>query len=381
VNAGYLFAAVLFTGIAFTGLVVFMRNRTQSLNMRSELDQRGENVIKFQELLSWASSNGAKGVDNLALAFFDRGGYEVTGLTRASKASTGARDAHPMINLPALTILSEANDKFQKTPFAINKPEELTIVVYLAIERRKTQANGWQASFWSPIIRLLPSPLDYSTFHPFYAKPELLVSFSTLPVTLSIRQQQMFIQTTWDANHVAWEELAQKEGVEGFGFEDYKWAFTAWKAHSNMAYDKKLNRNISCMVPFVASMTASAAAKANADWSFDGDGPLSSVTLQLRPEARPGAELFEAKSQIGRANDEVFEHYGELLQNNDVPLKQLGDVECDLLAVRLGWSTTTADKGDTEQHQLLRSFQALATEYCRKSWAPRTEAALQAPKG
>lgn len=364
------------------------------LGLRAELDPRGDNEMRFQELVTWAKANGATGLDRVSIDFFDPGGFQVKSLAAARSVDTdiggssrrrsamrggeanaisvasevALKDASDdVITIPPGVILSEAHRMFQASPFAnVQRPDESenTVMLYLASEKRRVQVGGKQSSFWAPLIRLLPSPQEYLGSHPLYASPELLVSYSLLPSTYLILQQQLLIQRAWEKNHEEWEAAAYKSGADGLEFEDFKWAFTAWKAHGSQLYDTYFGRNISAMVPVVNLLSPTGSShRANAAWDSFGDPPT--VRLELLPGVRQGDELFEATNHAGRPNDVVFLWTGELLKDNLVEVRQLGSVECDLLALKVA----NATEGQQQQQQLAQTFQALAREHCRKSWA------------
>eukprot|EP00929_Paragymnodinium_shiwhaense_P102119 TRINITY_DN65307_c0_g2_i1.p1 TRINITY_DN65307_c0_g2~~TRINITY_DN65307_c0_g2_i1.p1 ORF type:complete len:476 (-),score=122.91 TRINITY_DN65307_c0_g2_i1:81-1508(-) len=415
VKLGYALAVLMFGGIFLTVLLVAWRQRRQSLSLRAELDIRGESNIRFQELVAWSEANGATGMNNVAMSFFDKDGglYQVKGLTRALPrhsstriSSSGeqttpwtilgqvfkdllslappevaappeekalqptARENEPTdddisIVIPSTVILSEASAQFQNSAFAQATPPELRFTVYLASQRHKIRLGGWQASFWSPIIRLLPSALDYSAFHPYYADPELLVSFSVLPVAFEIRQQQLRLQTTWDRHGAEWRKLASAAGVGALSFEDYKWAATALKAHSSQLYHRSQGRHLATVVPLLSLVGNSAPDEANVDWNFvDDTQEAPEVRLKLSKGARPGEELLESKTWRGLANDAIFEQTGDILKGNPTPVKQLSDVECDLLAIRLKGGIPAPG----HQRPMRQNFQALAHEHCSAAW-------------
>lgn len=412
VKLGYAISALMFGGIFVTVLIVSWRQRRQSVSIRAELDVRGESHIRFQELVAWSEANGATGLGNVDLSFFDKedGLYQVKGLAKAvphrsspvststetsplgifgqffkdllslappeeqapdnvtkaleqyaDGAGSAAADKEYSIVVPSTVLLSEASPQFQASPFASAQPADLRFTLYLASERRKIRSSGWQASFWSPLIRLLPSASDYAAFHPYYADPELLVSFSVLPVAYNIRQMQLHLQTTWDKHSAEWRKLASAHGGGGgyLTFDDYKWAYTALKAHSSQFYHKSLGRSVATVVPLLSLIGNSAPEEANVDWNFVDD-KAPEVRLQISKGARSGTELLESKTWQGLANDAIFEATGDILKGNPTPVKQLSDVECDLLTIRLKGGVQTPG----HQRPMRQNFEALTREHC-----------------
>eukprot|EP00927_Polykrikos_kofoidii_P072934 TRINITY_DN69009_c0_g1_i1.p1 TRINITY_DN69009_c0_g1~~TRINITY_DN69009_c0_g1_i1.p1 ORF type:complete len:433 (+),score=53.41 TRINITY_DN69009_c0_g1_i1:251-1549(+) len=365
-------------GLLFTGILLLLvlrladiRQLSLVLGLRAELDRRGDNAIRFQELTTWATVNGATGLDRLTIDFFDSGD------TQLVKSLAAARDVDAAshvgydnaIIIPPTVILSSAHPTFLSSPFgnstgSVGSTEsEHALMMYLAVERRRVLAGGRQSSFWAPLIRLLPTPQDYLTSHPLYASHELLKSYSVLPITYKILEQQLVIEHLWDRNHAVWEQWAVKSDAKGFLFEDFRWAFTAWKAHSSKLFDANVGRNLTAMVPVVNLLSPTGSShRANTAWDCYGIPPT--VRLQLLPGVRRSDELFEATSQLGRANDEVFQWTGGFLIGNPQEVAELGNLECDALAVNVAYSSE-----NPQQPQIESMFQALARAHCRKKWA------------
>eukprot|EP00927_Polykrikos_kofoidii_P072283 TRINITY_DN6841_c0_g1_i1.p1 TRINITY_DN6841_c0_g1~~TRINITY_DN6841_c0_g1_i1.p1 ORF type:complete len:443 (-),score=82.04 TRINITY_DN6841_c0_g1_i1:19-1347(-) len=370
-------------GLLFTGILLLLilrladvRQLSLVLGLRAELDRRGDNEIRFQELTKWATDNGAKGLDRLTIDFFDPGSLQLV------KSLAAARDVGPApqrpdgsqvshadaITIPPEVILSQAHSTFLSSPFANTTGSpglseiDHAVMVFLAVERRRVLGAGRQSSFWAPLIRLLPTPQDYSTSHPLYATHELLKSYSVLPATHKVLEQQLVIEHLWDRKHELWEQQADGAGVKGFSFEDFKWAFTAFTAHGSKLYDINAGRNITAMVSVINLLSPTGSSQhANAVWDFYGSPPT--VRLELLPGVRQGDELFEATSQLGRTNDEVFTWTGGILKENSQEVTELGKEECDALAVSVA---TSPD--DPQQLQIQSVLQSLAQAHCKKRW-------------
>lgn len=208
----------------------------------------GGNVDEKDPILKWASENGAQGMENLDIRYFNKSGHLVRGLAAAQKLQWG----EIIIRIPEKLILTMHHPDVIASPFhqatgglmrRFGLP--FSLILFLAAERRRILEGG--NSFWAPYIKSLETPEELATFHPLYASAELTQSFKALPAMAKLTEAQHAIQEEWNKHHQEWARLAHDYVVEELTFEDFKWAIVSakirvfgisWGSHGYTKYDQ-----------------------------------------------------------------------------------------------------------------------------------------------
>lgn len=323
------------------------------------LDLHTEEVLP---VLRWASENGAEGIDNLDVRYFNKSGHQVRGLAAVSKLKRGKVALH----IPEKLILKRDHPHVVASPFHQVKGElsmfnlPLSLMLYFATERRRGAEGG--NSFWAPYIHSVSTPQEFANYHPLYAGAELTKKFRALPVTRRIMDLQNALQETWDKHREEWVSLAQGCGVRKLSFEDFKWAIVAtisrcfsisWSSYFEFA-----------LVP-VADLLNHECKK-----SLDGGFDRSMWQETMTRTVRAGQELTISYDMS--ANDEGFLNFGFLVASP--PLKMGYDAEqvrrlckpkriAKMMAFEMG-----------TQPSILMAFKNLLREYC--SYLPEQPATL-----
>jgi histone-lysine N-methyltransferase SETD3 len=308
---------------------------------------------KLEAVFAWVQKHGGKGLDNIRIALFDKAGHSVRGL-----AATRDLAAHSeVLSIPESVILKLDHPSVRDSPFQKVDVELggllLKLPLYLAAERRKL-LNG-KSSFWAPWIESLPTPAEFASFHPYYAKPGVMSDFAALPLTEKLGHDIESTEKKWEENKQQWISLAQSCDAEGLTFEDFKWACTiVWtRSYSGLSPGNNVRGGL---VPI--SDLGNHAASPSLDWSHRLNGNPPTWSVLASRDIKKGEELTES---YGDKNNEVLLWtYGFAMAGNPVSTPQLSKDECGKLQAAI--NSQISD--DRPQAQILRSLQALSREQC-----------------
>lgn len=218
--------------------------------------------------------------------------------------------------------------------------------------------NG-KTSYWAPWIESLPTPAEFASFHPYYAEPDLMASFSALPLEADLEYDIARADEIWQEKKQQWIKLAQTSGAgaEGLTFEDFKWGCTVvWtRVYSGLVSGGKEHLGL---VP-INDLTNHAAGKTfNLDWSHRLTGSPPAWTMVACKDIRKGEEITE--SYGNKSNDALLWSFGFTMTANPVAAPLLSKEQCNRLQGPM--AATSFDK--SPQPQILRSLQALSREQC-----------------
>jgi len=310
-------------------------------------------------LLEWASQQGAEGIQNLDLIYFNKSGQQVRGLATTRKLDWG----EVAFRIPEHLILTQQHPDMIKSPFynvtgrAPSLGPSFSMMLYLATERRRLVEGG--KSFWTPYIRSIGTLEDFATSHPLFADAELTKSFKTLPPVQAIKATQLSIEKSWDKHKHQWASLAKQSGVDGLVFEDFKWAavvmssrsFTVTWSHHGLSWANKGD----AMVPVADLLNHHH--NNNVEWFRDLRGDPPAWEEKLERSIRSGSELTHSYGEL--TNDDFLLAYGFLLTGNPQRMTPTDRKPC--AAKRLA-KMLALEPG--AQPTILAAFKSLLREYC-----------------
>lgn len=302
---------------------------------------------RIAELFRWARDNGARGLEQVEFAYFEKAGLRVRGLAAAREV------AGPILLPRSLLLLA---------------PTEEELALRLALERQKT-LHG-QGSFWTPWIRTLPTPEEFAAFHLNYASPEVLAAFSALPVVAKVQACSAKLQERWGHAREEWLELTANSGVPQLTFSDIKWAFTMVQSR---VY---LPPPLYCFMPFADMMNTGPLPNMEVydELELDSGEPSELYGIFLLPGCHvgPGEELIQCYVQADNA-ERLFKG-GFLLQDNPVHVAALTADACQALQAPAFLESISAHM----QPRIVASLQALAEEHLAETAAAAGGAAAAA---
>lgn len=332
-------------GLSFAGVVV------AKARAESGIQPCGDAMVR---LFDWVRQHGGRGLDNIEVRSFNKGGVLVRGLAVTRDIvmevdpASGLPYAKPLFSIPKDIILHAEHPTVLSSPFgeAADLPVYIRVLGFLAVERRKILSGA--QSFWEPYIGSLPTPQDFAQFHPLYANKELLDKFAVLPVADAVLQEMRFWEKMWTEDKERWMSLARKSGVTDLTYADLLWAHAILLSRR---YASDWARP--ALVPI--SDLANADLRPNV-WYRNGrvDGEPVSWRVDAIRSLGKGDEVLEDYRKDA-TNDVYFRFYGFLLPQNPNMMDTLNASACSSLR----------EQAVSSENSIASSLESLAREACR----------------
>lgn len=290
------------------------------LGGQGDLDEAG----LFACLFAWAVENGALGLEQIRIAYFEKSGISVRGL--AAKTDVMG----PIIIPRSLLMTAESEEE---------------LALRLAREDLHMRSGG--TSFWSPWIRLVPTRAELQQEHPVYACEELLEAFADMPVIVRVKEWNKKLRETWAGLD-----------PQGLTFEDFKWA-------SGVVLSRVyLPPPTHCFMPFADMMNTGAEPNMevydNLEVGDSTEAKHYGLLLLDGASVPAGAELLQ--SYVAVDNAERLFRGGFLLEDNPRPLPPLADASAR--AALEAAASRQLPEAEARQPRLLAALRALAREHC-----------------